>query len=89
MAALYPKDPNAVLDYYVDWSAWLGSDSIVVSTWAKVGDITLGSGIDLGPVQGVWVSGGTVATNAVLTNHILTVEGRVDDRSIILVLKEQ
>lgn len=27
------KDPDAVLDYGVDWTAWLGSDTIVTSTW--------------------------------------------------------
>lgn len=89
MPALYAKDPQAVLDYYVNWAAWLGDDTIITSSWAKTGDVTLGVTIDLGPVQGTWVSGGTSGSNATLTNHIITADGRADDRTIILVLREQ
>jgi hypothetical protein len=88
MTIIYTKDPSAVLDYYVDWTAWLGADTIVLSTWAKTGDVLLGSGMDLGALQGIWVSGGTVHTQATLTNHIITAEGRQDDRSLIVLLKE-
>ena len=90
MAALYAKDPEAVLDYYVNWAAWLGDDTIVTSTWAvdTASDVDLGDPIDLGPLQGIWVSGGTVHTTALLTNHILTAAGREDERTILLVIKE-
>ena len=27
------KDPDAVLDYSVDWSKWLAGDQIETSTW--------------------------------------------------------
>jgi hypothetical protein len=88
MPIIYHKDPSAILDYYVDWTAWLGADTITLSTWAKTGDITLGSGMSLGALQGIWVSGGTVHTHAVLTNHIVTTAGRQDERSMVLVLRD-
>jgi hypothetical protein len=27
------KDPNAALDYTIDWSDWLGADVIAASVW--------------------------------------------------------
>jgi hypothetical protein len=90
MLAAYAKDPAAVLDYYIDWTAWLAGDTILTSTWTVTGgDVTLGVPIDLGAIQGIWINAGTVGTHALVTNHIVTVEGRADDRSIALVLKEQ
>ena len=29
----FTKDPDAVLDYSVDWSAWLAGDEIASSLW--------------------------------------------------------
>lgn len=90
MSRFYTKDPDAVLDYYVRWTAWLADDSITTSTWEVAsGDVVLGDPIDLGPVQGVWVSEGTNGSHAVITNHIVTAEGREEDRSILLTIKEQ
>ena len=28
------KDPRAVLNYTIDWTDWIGSDTIATSTWA-------------------------------------------------------
>ena len=89
MLAAYAKDPTAVLDYYIDWTAWLAGDVILTSTWTATGDVTLGLPIDLGAMQGIWISAGSVGTQALVTNHIITVDGRADDRSIALVVKEQ
>lgn len=29
----FKKAPNATLDYQIDWTHWLGADTIVASTW--------------------------------------------------------
>ena len=34
LLASFPKDPDAVLDYYLDWGPWLAGDTIVTSAWA-------------------------------------------------------
>ena len=37
------KDPDAVLDYKIDWSAWLGDDTISQSAWSAEDGITIDS----------------------------------------------
>lgn len=91
------KDPDAVLDYGFDWSAWLrqnnGSvDSITDSSWTVDGpdsDLTAGSDWYDTDVTGVWVSGGTVGATYTLTNHITTAAGREDDRSIVMKIEQR
>ena len=29
----FSKDPHSVLDYVVNWSLWLGTDTITTSEW--------------------------------------------------------
>jgi len=43
---VFIKDPDAVLDWHVDWAAWLtgsDNDTISTSTWVKTGDVTIDS----------------------------------------------
>lgn len=80
------KDPDADLDYTIDWSAWLGSDVIATSTWTMPD----GSGIEmhdpsLNPAKTqttVWLRGGTVGGPYRVANHIVTAAGRAEDRSL-------
>lgn len=78
----FVKDPNAVLDYTIDWSLWLDGDTISTSTW------TVGSGIvkDLdtktATTTTIWLSGGTLATSYTVSNRIVTVAGRTEDRTL-------
>lgn len=91
------KDPDAVLDYGFDWSAWLrqnnGSvDSITDSSWTVDGpdsDLTAGDDwVDTG-VTGVWLSGGTVGATYRVTNHIITAAGREDDRTLAVRIEQR
>lgn len=95
----YSHDPNAVLDYGVDWRAltngtggtdWLEEgETITASTW------TLPDGITVDPANPalddatestttIWLTGGTAGQTYRVTNHITTSAGREDDRSIFL-----
>jgi hypothetical protein len=71
------KDPDEVLDYQIDWSRRLYSDTIVTSTWPT----TLPAGLTLGVMTNtlrtttVWLSGGVNGTTYTLTNRITTVGG--------------
>jgi hypothetical protein len=85
----YVKDPDAILDYYINWEPWLLGDPIETSSWNATGTISMGEQLLLGQVTGIWVSGGVVGERATLTNHILTAGGRVDDRTILLLISEQ
>lgn len=87
------KDPDAVLDYPFDWTAWLAevTDTIVTATAVITGSATVDScavqvgGLIVVPV----VSGGTVGEKCALTVHIVTTDGREDDRTVYLQIKER
>jgi hypothetical protein len=89
LIAIYTKDPEAVLDYYIDWDPWLAGDTIVDSDWVvTTGTVTLSDPAVLGGVTQVWASGGVAGEMADLTNHITTAEGREDERTVRLKLQD-
>lgn len=81
-------DPNAVLDYVLDWSTYLGADVIKGSQWFADSGITVESDSFDDTSTTVWVSGGTVDKRYALTNRISTDE-RIDDWTIYLLVKER
>lgn len=89
MPSTFTKDPQSVLDYQIDWSAWLDGDTISTSTWTVPSGITKDS--DSASTTGVtiWLSGGTDGTDYELTNHIITAAGREDDRTITIQVRSK
>lgn len=86
----YIKDPDAVLDYLNDWTDWLpDGDTIVTSTWTAETGITIDSDTNTTTAAVVWLSGGTAGTKYLVTNHIVTAQGREDDWSILINCKEK
>jgi hypothetical protein len=87
MMSSFAHDPSAVLDYAIDWTAWLAEgETIYASTWTiptGITQTTPAPSIAAG-VTTVWISGGTVGTIYTVTNHITTSQGRQDDRSFEL-----
>jgi len=84
------KDPAAVLDYAVDWGAeYLGSDDLLAeSLWSVDPDEPGGlaivtSGFE-GRVASVQVGGGIAGRLYRLSNKVVTLSGRTDERSIVL-----
>ena len=83
------KDPEATLDYSVDWGAeYLSGDALAQSDWTvspvEPGGVTVASSwFDL-LVATAEVTGGNPGRLYRLTNHVVTVEGREDSRSIVL-----
>lgn len=85
MISLWQKDPNAVLDWEVDWSQWLATgETITASTWTVPTGLTMQSNTFTPTAATVWLSGGTVGNDYVVTNQIATNAGRTDDRSITI-----
>lgn len=83
------KDPDATLDYCVDWGAdYLSGDVIAESSWTvspvEVGGIEIVSDRSDLLVAIVEVSGGIAGRLYRLTNHVVTAEGREDSRSIMM-----
>ncbi|HZT29229.1 MAG TPA: hypothetical protein VFA33_05065 [Bryobacteraceae bacterium] len=81
----FTKDPNAVLDYSVDWSKWLAGDQIEESTWS-VSDSALAVSDETNSATQAtaWLSGGAVGQSYTVTNKITTAAGRIDERSFIV-----
>lgn len=90
MALTWPfKDPNEVLDYSVDWSARLGSDTISASTWVVPSGITKNSDSNTTTATTIWLSGGTEGDSYSLVNRVVTAGGRTFDQTIKLKVKSK
>ena len=85
------KDPDAVLDYTFDWTAWLDAitDTIASKVIVVETGITNDSSIISGKTVITWISGGTVGTTYRVACRIVTAGGRTDDRSIFIKIKER
>lgn len=83
------KDPDAVLDYSIEWAKWLGRDRISSSAWDVPTGLTKVSESNTKLVASVWISGGTVGTTYTVRNRIVTVGGRTEDRSIAVTVGER
>lgn len=83
------KDPQAVLDYGFDWSAWLDSDTIATSGWIVPDGLTEVSESNTTTTTTVWLSGGTASTTYRVVNTITTAGGRTDERSLLIRVSER
>lgn len=101
MASSFVHDPQAVLDYKWDWAAdtngsgssdWLASGETISShAIAAVTGITKDSSAltDTNTSVTAWYSGGTALVDYDVTCHIVTSDGREDDRTITLKVRER
>lgn len=84
------KDPDAVLDYTLDWVDWLSdvSDTISSAT-VTVNGITKDSQTNDTTKVTAWLSGGSVGQMPSATYRIVTAGGRTDERSIYFNIKQR
>ena len=87
--ASFNKDPDEVLDYTVDWVAWLDDDTITSSSWTVPAGVTQESSNFTSTTATVWVSGGTDGTDYRCTNTVTTTAGRTAQRVIVIRLGER
>ena len=85
----FAKDPDAVLDYAVDWSRWLAGDEIATSDWTVPSGLTHVSDSKTTTKATVWLSGGTVGQSYTVTNRITTTGGRTEERSFTIRVEER
>ena len=84
-----PKDPNAKLDYTIDWAQWLGTDTITDSTWeVSSPELIIESASNTNTTTTVWLSAGLAGQVYIVTNRITTTLGRIQDQSFRLKIKE-
>jgi hypothetical protein len=83
------KDPDAVLDYAIDWGAeYLGDDLLAQSDWSVMPDeadgvTVVGANFDATTTT-VKAAGGVSGRIYKLVNRVVLESGRIDDRSIVL-----
>jgi hypothetical protein len=88
--SLLLKDPDAVLDYSIDWGAeYLAADELIAdSEWAVTPDEQGGVrivGSDFDATQStVKAAGGIAGRLYRLVNRVTTANGRIDDRAIVI-----
>ena len=91
MAEPFDKDPAAKLDYTVNWADWMAAgDTITGATWSASGGTVTFSGDTHTPTAATtFIEGGTVGDKITVTNRITTAQGRIDERSFIIRIKER
>ncbi len=86
----YIKDPDAILDYTVDWRNWLQvGESITSVAWNVPAGITNSGVSNDAQSATIWLSGGTAGTSYSIRCRIATDGGRTDDRSFTVVAQER
>ena len=87
---IFNKDPTAILDCAVDWGQWMGADAIASATWlvptAGIFTATTGSTVTSCVV---YLTGGSVGSAYNVVNHIWTVSGRQDERTLQIFCNER
>ena len=80
------KDPDATLDYKLDWSNWLATGESIATATVTVTGATLVSNSNTTTTVTAWVSGGTVGEQVRIQYRITTNNStpRIDDRTLIL-----
>lgn len=89
MPQTFLKDPNAILDYQINWATWLGTDTISSSSWTAPTGITKVSDTSTTTTTTIWLSGGTAGASYEVVNRIVTAGGRTEDRSITIRIEER
>jgi hypothetical protein len=86
----YTKDPDATLDYTLDWSEWLETDETIdTSTWIIPEGITTVRDSQTDTTATVWLSAGNLGQRYTATNRVVTSAGRTDDRSIYITIRNR
>lgn len=96
-------DPDADLDFAFDWRALTHGVPNATSDWLAADEAILSHAITITPASGAtlgahseedgkvtfWLSGGVAGTRLSVTCHIETDQGRKDDRTRVIDVKER
>lgn len=91
---MFLKDPDARLDYEVDWSAMCGAErAVVASSWRvspeREGGVAVsGQSLD-GNIARAWVDGGREGEVVAVVNRAVFSDGAIDERSITIRVGER
>lgn len=85
----FRKDPDARLDYTVDWEDWLDTDFIVSAATSVQTGLTLYTQAFTSTVHTIWLTGGSAGQSYNVTSRIITNAGRIDDRTFTIKVAER
>lgn len=80
------QDVSDVLDYTINWGAFLLGDQILTSNWTVPVAITIDDESNSTTASTVWLRGGVAGTTYTITNTITTAAGRTAERSFSLIV---
>lgn len=95
MSTSFVKDPDAVLDFAWSWASWVAEDetiddaTVVIVGASETTDLVIDSVGNTDTVVTAWLSAGDAGEHYSLTCHITTNQGRQDDRTIKLTIRER
>lgn len=92
--SMFLKDPDAVLEYAVDWAAALGGGvTLVASDWrvepVEAGGVDVVSGQIAGEAAVARLGGGLAGHVYRLENRVTLSDGTMDERSLLLRVEER
>jgi hypothetical protein len=92
MPTYYRKDPNAELDWAVDWgSKWLDDgDSITDVDWTVPDGLTQPKpATESGGTAVIWLGGGEAGRSYPVSCRITTAQGRIDERTFVIIVEQR
>lgn len=78
------KDPDEKLDYDLDWTERLATDTITTSTWIVPVGLVSEEETFTATSTVIWLTGGTLGASYDILNRIETVGGRIMDQTVTL-----
>lgn len=86
----FKKDPDASIRFTIDWSVWLGSDTIAgAPVWSVDAGITNVGSSNTTTTATITLSGGVAGTTYKARCRVTTAAGDVDDRTIEILVQER
>jgi hypothetical protein len=79
----WTQDPAAILDYTLDWTDWLGGDTITAASFSAPGLTIVASGATAFAAT-VFLAGGADGSDYPVTCQIMTAGLRTDERTFLL-----
>lgn len=91
----FPKDPDALLDFTFDWDDYLtemtdtiASVEFIAEAGITINEAQTGDGF-IGTKTTVWLEEGTAGEPYNVIHRITTTDGRIDDRTMTIDVKEK
>lgn len=86
--AAFTKDPNSTIDFAIDWNQWLVNDVVTASSWEVPAAFTIQSEGVTENVTRAFLTGGVANLDYTITNRITTSGGRIEDRSVLVQVRQ-